>query len=73
MSREYARSVQAPTGVMQARDLDPGDKLFIRVPGSRAMRVQTIVNTARVHGDVALALDDGTTRLLSPHMPVRLA
>ncbi len=73
MTRQYARQVQIPTGVMQARDLDPGDKLFSRTPGSRAFTVQTVINTARVHGDVALALSDGTHRLYSPHMPVRLA
>jgi hypothetical protein len=72
MSTAYARTVQAPTGTMQARDLATGDVVLIRRPGALERTPEKILNAARVYGDIALAFEWGT-KLCSPKIPVALA
>jgi hypothetical protein len=72
MSTTYARSVQAPTGVMQARDLQAGDDVLIRRPGEAERTPNTIRATERIGGDVVLAFD-GFSHVTSPRMGVALA
>lgn len=72
MSIAYARSIQAKTGTMQARDLQAGDVILIRRAGFGARKPEAITKVSRRGGNVLLTFSWGQ-HLTSPKMNVALA
>ena len=72
MATDYARSVQAPTGRMQARDLRAGDTVLIRKYDALDRTPETILDVKRDGQDVILFFA-GWHHRTSPTMTVALA
>jgi hypothetical protein len=70
----YARKLAQAAGVIEARDLEPGDRILIRLHGESERTAQT-VQTVRHEGgaiDYTVAAVDHVYST-SPRMPIALA
>lgn len=69
----YPRRLAYASGIIEARDMAPGDVIMRRAHGDVDLTPHTIAHVSHIRGDIVVSYTDGGASYLSPRMTAALA